>query len=44
MTEDEVKEETAELKCFDIPEVNIVIEGNVENVNITINHFDKEDE
>lgn len=37
-------EVTTELECLDIPEIRIVFKGDFENVNITVNHFGKEDE
>lgn len=42
MDENEMLEST--LECAAIPEINIVFEGNIENVNITVNHFHREDE
>lgn len=42
MSENEMLENT--LECEIIPEINIVFEGNIENVSITVNHFHKEDE
>lgn len=41
MSENEMLKNT--LECADIPEINIVFEGNIENVNITVNHFREED-
>lgn len=45
MSENEILENT--LECVGIPddtEINIVFEGSIENVNITVNHFHREDE
>lgn len=38
-------EDSRTLECLSIPpEIRIAFEGNVENVNITVNHFDENTE